>query len=103
MEKIPLEHFLILSALIFSIGMAIVITKKNVLMVLMGVELLLNAANINFVAFSRHDPDLLQGQAFALFIIVIAAAEAAVALALISRLFSYMRTLNLDRIDQLKG
>lgn len=102
-ERIPLEHFLILGAILFSLGIAIVITKKNVLMILMGVELLLNAANLNLVAFSRYDPELLQGQVFAIFVIVIAASEAAVALALISRLFSYMKTLNMDEINQMKG
>ena len=103
MKEIPLEHFLFIGAALFCIGLVIVLTKKNVLMILMGIELLLNAVNINFVAFSRYDPDLLQGQVFSIFILVIAAAEAAVALALISRVYGYTKTLNMDKVDQLKG
>jgi NADH:ubiquinone oxidoreductase subunit K len=103
MEKIPLEHFLILAAALFSIGLIIVITKKNVIMVLMGIELLLNAANINFIAFSRYDPVYLRGQVFSVFIIVIAAAEAAIALAIIMKVFARFRSLDLNDINRLKG
>ena len=102
-QDIPLEHFLFLGAGLFCIGLAIVLTKKNVLMVLMGIELLLNAVNINFVAFSRYDPQLLQGQSFVIFIMVVAASEIAVALALITKLFSVTKTLNMGQMDQLKG
>lgn len=99
----PLEHFLFIAAALFSIGMMIVITKKNVIVVLMGIELILNSANINLVAFSQYDGRLLQGNMFALFIIVIAAAEAAVALAIILKVYHHFRTANLDEINQLKG
>jgi len=99
----PLEHFLFISASLFCIGMMIVITKKNVIVVLMGIELILNAANINLVAFSQYDGRLLQGNMFALFIIVVAAAEAAVALAIVLKVYHHFGTANLDEIDHLKG
>jgi NADH:ubiquinone oxidoreductase subunit K len=98
-----LENFLFIAAALFSIGMMIVMTKKNVIVVLMGIELILNAANINLVAFSQYDGRLIQGNMFALFVIVIAAAEAAVALAIILKVYHHFGTANLDEIDQLKG
>src|SRR5690349_2661957 len=100
---IPLEHFLFIAAALFCIGMMIVTTKKNVIVVLMGIELILNSANINLVAFSQYDQQLLQGNMFALFVIVIAAAEAAVALAIILKVYHYFSTANIDEIDKLKG
>ncbi len=69
----------------------------------MGIELMLNGANLNLVAFSRFDPDRLQGQMFALFVIVVAAAEAAVALAILLKVFGYFRTVELDEVTRLKG
>lgn len=92
-----------MSAIIFCIGMAVVITKKNAIVVLMGVELILNAANINFVAISRLDHVQLNGQFFSLFVIVVAAAEAAVGLAIILKVYKYFTTTNLDEINHLKG
>lgn len=83
--------------------MAVVITKKNAIVVLMGIELILNAANINFVAISKMDNTQLDGQFFALFVIVVAAAEAAVGLAIILKIYKYFSTTNLDEINQLKG
>lgn len=71
-------------------------------MVLLGVELMLNGANVNLVAFSAYDPSL-QGQVFALFVIVVAAAEAAVALAIVMKVYQYFQTADLDKIDELKG
>jgi NADH:ubiquinone oxidoreductase subunit K len=99
---IPLEHFLYISAALFCIGIIAVITRKNAIVVLMGIELMLNAANINLVAFSRFDPGI-QGQLFSLFVIVIAAAEAAVALAIILRVYNYYKTSDLDEVNELKG
>lgn len=96
---IPLEHFLILGAILFSIGMITVLTKKNAIVVLLGVELILNAANINLVAFSRYDPLNLQGQVFSLFVIVIAAAEAAVALAIILKVYQLYNTSNVNEVE----
>lgn len=100
---IPVEHFLALAAVLFCIGLVAVITKRNAIVVLMGVELMLNAANINLVAFSRYDANLLQGQLFALFVIVVAAAEAAVALAIVLKVYSYYKTSDLDQVNELKG
>lgn len=100
---IPLEHFLIISAILFCTGIAIVIMKRNVVVILMGIELILNAANINLVAFSQYDNTMLKGNMFALFIIVIAAAEAAVALAIILNVYHHFQTANIDEIKELKG
>ena len=99
---IEIEYFLIVSAALFCIGMIIIMTKKNSIVVLMGIELILNAANINLVAFSRYD-DKLQGQIFALFVIVIAASEAAVALAIILNLYNYLKTPDPGKATELKG
>ncbi|HEX8545818.1 MAG TPA: NADH-quinone oxidoreductase subunit NuoK [Cytophagaceae bacterium] len=100
---IPIEHFLILSAILFSFGITIVLVKKNAIVVLMGLELMLNAANINLVAFSRYDQAKIQGQFFALFIMVVAVAETAVALAIIVKAYKYFHSINLDDFKNLKG
>jgi NADH-quinone oxidoreductase subunit K len=100
---IPLEHFLLVSAALFSLGVYGVLTRKNAVNVLMSIELILNAANINFVAFSRHASSDLAGQVFASFVIVIAAAEAAVALAIVLSLYRVLRTVSLDRASALRG
>ncbi len=100
---IPIEYFLVVSAALFSIGLMIIITRRNAIVVLMGIELLFNAANINLVAFSRHDSSRFQGQFFALFVIVVAAAEASVALAIVIRVFDYFKTVDLHKINDLKG
>ncbi|WP_114778648.1 NADH-quinone oxidoreductase subunit NuoK [Botryobacter ruber] len=97
-EPIPLEHILLLSALLFSLGILAVITKRHAVLVLMGIELIFNAANLNLVAFSRYDPVLLQGQLFSLFVIVVIAAESAVALAIVLRVYQYFKTANLNKI-----
>ncbi|MEM7549243.1 MAG: NADH-quinone oxidoreductase subunit NuoK [Bacteroidota bacterium] len=98
-----LEHFLILSALLFAIGFALVVTRKNSIVVLMGIELIFNAANLNLIAFNRYDPHLFQGLAFSLFVIVIAACEVAIALAIILNIYKRFQTINLDRINQMNG
>ncbi len=100
---IQLHHFLIVSAALFSLGVLAVLTRRNAVNVLMGVELVLNSANLNLVAFSRFGPGGLQGQIFAVFVIVIAAAEVAVALAIVLPLYRLRRSPNLDEADLLKG
>ncbi|WKN44778.1 NADH-quinone oxidoreductase subunit NuoK [Tunicatimonas pelagia] len=100
---IPLEHYLLLSAFLLCVGLVVVVTKRNAIVILIGIELMLNAANINLVAFSRHDPVLLQGQMFALFVIVVAAAEAAVAMAIILKVYSFYKTANVDDIREMQG
>ncbi len=100
---VGLEHYLILSAALFSLGLLAVITKKNAVTVLMGIELILNAANINFIAFARFIDTDLDGQVFAIFVIVTAAASAAVALAIVLNLYEHLRSINLEEADSLAG
>jgi len=100
---IGLNHYLVISAALFSLGIMAVLTRKNAVNVLMGIELILNSANLNLVAFSRFSSGNLNGQIFALFIIVIAAAEAAVALAIVLSMYRLVKSVNLDRADTLKG
>jgi NADH-quinone oxidoreductase subunit K len=87
---------------LFSLGLFGVITRRNGIAVLMGVELILNAANINFVAFSRFGGMNVSGHVFSLFVIVLAAAEAAVALAIIITIYNSMQTVNVDDASRLK-
>ena len=93
--------YLLLSAFLFSVGLAIVITKKNAILVLMGIELMLNASNLNLIAMSRVYG--YAGQFMALFVIVVAAAEAAVALAIVLKVYHHFNTVDLDKINQLKN
>jgi NADH-quinone oxidoreductase subunit K len=97
-----LNHFLILSALLFSMGVYAVLTRKNAIMVLMGIELVLNAANINFIAFSRYSTGTLDGQIVAIFVIILAAAEVAIALAIVLNIYQTFNTVNVDEINQLR-
>lgn len=99
---IAIQHYLIISALLFSIGLAIAVTKRNAILILMGIELMLNSVNLNLVAFSQYDPNRLQGQMFAIFIMVVAAAEVTVALAIILKIYDYFKNLDLDEINSLK-
>ena len=100
---ITLQDYLIVSAALFSLGLLGVLTRRNAVNVLMGIELILNSANINLVAFSRYGSGNLQGQLFAVFVIVIAAAEVAVALAIVLTLYRLRRTPNLDAANSLQG
>jgi NADH-quinone oxidoreductase subunit K len=101
---ITVQHYLAVSAALFSLGILGVLTRRNAVNVLMGIELILNSANINLVAFSRYAsrPNM-DGQLFAVFVIVIAAAEVAVALAIVLQLYRLKRTPNLDEATSLKG
>ena len=99
MDNSFLSYYLLTSALLFSIGLAVVVTKRNVIVVLMGIELMLNAVNLNLVAFSKNDPNL-QGQMFAMFVIVVAVCESVVALAIILKAYDYFKTVNLDEISE---
>ena len=101
MDNSFLSYYLLTSAFLFSIGLAVVMTKRNVIVVLMGIELMLNAVNLNLVAFSRNDPNL-QGQMFALFVITVAVCESVVALAIILKTYEYFKTVNLDEISEVK-
>ena len=97
--------YLHVSALLFSIGFAGVLTRRNAILVLVGVELMLNAANLNFIAFWRFSPDpgALDGVMFALFAIAVAAAEAAVGLALVIAIHRHWKSGNLDEASRMKG
>jgi NADH-quinone oxidoreductase subunit K len=97
-----LIHFLILSGLLFSFGIFAILTRRNAIMVLMGIELILNAANINFIAFSRYVTTSLDGHVVAIFVIILAAAEAAIMLAIILNIYQNFNTVNVDEINQLK-
>ena len=101
----PLYYYLIFSALLFSVGLAGALTRRNAILVLIGIELMLNAANLNFIAFWRYSPDAeaLTGLMFVIFSIAVAAAEAAVGLALIIAIYRHYRTVNLNQVDSLKG
>jgi NADH-quinone oxidoreductase subunit K len=97
-----LTNFLILGGVLFACGIFAMISRRNAIGILMGVELILNAAGLNFVAFARFGPHKLDGQLFTLFIIVLAAAEAAVALALVLAVFQTHRTIALDEVDEMQ-
>jgi NADH-quinone oxidoreductase subunit K len=97
-----LYHYLLISAILFALGLVGVVTRRNAIMVLMGIELILNSANINFIAFSRFGGLNLDGQAIAVFVIVLAAAEAAIALAIVLNIYHRWHTVNVDEIDRLK-
>jgi len=101
----PLAAYLILSALLFAVGLAGALTRRNAILVLVGIELMLNAANLNFIAFWRYspNPEALTGLIFALFSIGIAAAEAAVGLALIIAIYRHYQTTNVDEVNSMKG
>ncbi len=101
----PLHACLLLSALLFGVGLAGALARRNAIVVLIGIELMLNAANLNFIAFWRYspNPEALTGILFVLFSIAIAAAEAAVGLALIIAIYRHCRTVRLDKVDSLKG
>ena len=99
-----LQSYLVISSILFSLGIYGIITRKNAIAILMGIELILNSANINFIAFNRFGGmDSLDGQVFSIFVIVLAAAEAAVALAIVINLFKNIGTVDVDSADILIG
>src|SRR5215204_2831469 len=102
-----LSKFLIIGALLFAVGVAGVLTRRNIIVIFMSIELILNAANLNFIAFSRYlqeqgSVNAVAGQVFAVFIIVVAAAEAAIGLGLVIALYRNRETIFVDKIDLLK-
>jgi NADH-quinone oxidoreductase subunit K len=106
MSEIGLEHYLVLGALLFVCGVVCMAVKRNAIGVLIGVELVLNGANVNFVAFARyplHPEFQIEGMVFALFVIVMAAAEAAVALAIVLNFYNNHMTVDVDTAEELKG
>jgi NADH:ubiquinone oxidoreductase subunit K len=102
-QGVPLEHFLMLSAVLFSIGVYGVLARRNAVLILMSVELMLNAVSINLVAFAVYTaPSLFVGIIFAVFVITIAAAEVGLALAVVLRVFRNRGTANVDEVASLK-
>jgi NADH:ubiquinone oxidoreductase subunit K len=101
----PLAGYLLVAALVFAIGLAGALTRRNAILVLIGIELMLNAANLNLIAFWRYSPhpEVLTGMMFAVFSIAVAAAEAAVGLGLVIALYRHARTTDLDEINRMKG
>ncbi|MFC1556111.1 NADH-quinone oxidoreductase subunit NuoK [candidate division KSB1 bacterium] len=99
---ITLNSFLIVSALLFVIGILAILTKRNAIAILMGVELILNAANLNFVAFSRFTDAEMNGVMIALFVFVVAVSEAAVALAIVLNIYRNLQTINVDEVHALQ-
>jgi NADH:ubiquinone oxidoreductase subunit K len=101
----PLSSCLVLAALLFAIGLAGALMRRNTILVLIGIELMLNAANLNFIAFWRYGPhpEALTGIMFVVFSIGVAAAEAAVGLALIISLYRHIKTANIDEVNSMSG
>src|SRR4026207_2290317 len=101
----PLHQYLLLSALLFSIGLAGTLTRRNAILVLLGIELMLNAANLNFIAFWRYGPSTsaASGVVFVIFSIAVAAAEAAVGLALVIAIYRHQKSIRLQEANRLKG
>ena len=102
---IGLEHFAILAALLFCIGLAGALMRRHAIIVLIGIEIMLNAANLNFIAFWRYgpNPEALSGPLFALFAIAVAAAEVAVGLALVIAVYRHYRSVDVEKMNTLKG
>ncbi len=97
-----LTSYIAVSCVLFALGIATILTRRNVLYVLMGVELILNAANLNFVAFARFGGYGMDGQMVALFVVILAAAEAAIALAIVLRIFHDFGSIDITRTDSLR-
>ncbi len=98
---VPIAYYLVLSAILFSIGVAAMLIKRNVITAFMSIELMLNAVNLSFVAFA-HQWHQVSGQIFVFFVMVVAAAESAVGLAIIIAVFRTRNTLNVDQVDLMK-
>lgn len=100
--EIGLNHFLVIGAILFALGLFTVLTRRNAISVLMGVELILNSANINYVAFAHYSSASLDGQIYAIFVIMLAAAEAAVGLAIVLAIFQIFHSIDVRAAETLK-
>jgi NADH-quinone oxidoreductase subunit K len=100
--EIGLYPYLAIAAILFSLGVYTVLTRRNAIGILMGVELILNSANLNYVAFSRYSAASLDGQVYAIFVIMLAAAEAAVGLAIVLAIFRIFNTIDVEATQVLK-
>ena len=103
MTELTVTHFVVLSALLFCLGLFCVLTRRNALGILMGIELILNSANINYVAFARFNHTGYDGQIFAVFVIMLAAAEAAIGLAIVLGIYQSFETIDVEAADRLRG
>jgi NADH-quinone oxidoreductase subunit K len=102
MPGVSLVHFVVLSAILFALGLFCVVTRRNAIGILMGVELILNSANVNYVAFARYGPGGYDGQVFAIFVIMLAAAEAAIGLAIVLGIYQSFETIDVEATDRLR-
>lgn len=100
---IGLTHFLVVSVIVFLLGVYCVLTRRNAIGILMGVELILNSANINYLAFARYGAGNYDGQIFAIFVIMLAAAEAVIGLAIVIGMYQTFRTIDVEAAETLKG
>ena len=100
--EVGLNHFLIVSAVLFGIGLFALVSRRNAILVLMGIELMLNAANINLIAFSRYGGLGVDGQVISIFVMILAVAEAAIALAIVLNLYHNFNTVNIDEVRTMK-
>jgi len=100
---ITLKHYLVLSVLLFGLGLLNLTSRKNAIAVLMGVELVLNSANLNLIAFARYSETWWEGHTMVVFVIVLAAAEAAVALAIVLQIYRRFKRVDVDETDELRG
>jgi NADH-quinone oxidoreductase subunit K len=101
--ELSVQHFVVLSAILFAIGLFCVITRRNAIGILMGIELVLNSANINYVAFARYGQGGYDGQIFAIFVVMLAAAEAAIGLAIVLGIYRSFETIDVEATDRLRG
>ena len=103
MGALSLQHFLVVSAILFCLGLFCVLTRRNAIGILMGIELVLNSANLNYVAFARyHGPTAYDGQIFAIFVIMLAAAEAAIGLAIVLGIYQNFGSIDVGATDGLR-
>ncbi|HLK10931.1 MAG TPA: NADH-quinone oxidoreductase subunit NuoK [Candidatus Binatia bacterium] len=103
MGGLDLTHFVVLAAILFALGLFCVVTRRNALGILMGIELILNSANVNYVAFARYAQTGYDGQIFAIFVIMLAAAEAAIGLAIVLGIYRSFETIDVEATDRLRG
>ena len=101
--EIGLNHYLLVGLLVFLAGLFTVLTRRNAIGVLRGVELVLNSANINYIAFSRFGSGGYEGQIFSIFVIMLAAAEAAIGLAIVLGIYRKFKTIDVEEVDSLRG
>ena len=100
---VGLTHYLVVSLIVFVLGLYCVLTRRNAIGILMGVELVLNSANINYLAFSRYSSGHYDGQVFAIFVIMLAAAEAAIGLAIVLGIYQTFQTIDVEAAETLRG